>query len=135
MLQVGKNPVVRFTKMIDTFECEVDEGMLARAVSVRDEGDGTAKVVFEVKEFEEINIPFMKPNYYDKDGNPTLRWIDTNFYPKDGIEKFYIETDGETPFEVIEDNVALNDYRNSGSNLSYIQWLEEQYLKLSKKHI
>lgn len=132
IMKTGKRPIVRFTNKTEDIEADVDEGMLARAISATNEGDGTTKVVFEVKEFESINIPLMKPNYYDKDGKPTLRWIDTNFYPKNGLEFFYIETDGEIPFELIDNNVAFEDYLNSGTNLGYTQWLEEQYIAMKR---
>lgn len=128
LFQTGIKPVVRFNKLIEETEIDFDNGMMTHLIEAIDKNDGTVKVVFDFSEFEEHNIPFMKANYWDENNQPTLRWIDTNYYPKDKRVCFYIDTDQEIPFEVLNNNVAFNAYQQSGSKLSYVQWLEEQYL-------
>lgn len=129
ILQSGKKPIVQFVKAVEDLEMMFDEGMRGRAISFVEDEDGDVKITFEVKEFEAFNIPFMKPNYYDKHGNPTLKVIETPYYPKDGREDLYFSLDGDLPLFIVEDNGLFGEYSNSGSNDTYVLWLEKALLK------
>lgn len=130
MLELVKQGVsleVRFNKFINEYETNFDEYMMARLIGVLDKRDGTLKVSFDFKEYEDYNIQFMNPDYYDENQNPSLRWVDMKYYPRNKQESFYIDSDQDIPFELMNDNIALNDYKQSGTKLGYIPWLEERY--------
>lgn len=83
---------------------------------------------FDISEYEEFNKAVEQPVWYGKNGE-MIKWSESAYYPKDKSVKIYIGDDYYPGFEVIEENTALKDYRASGSKMSYVQWLEEQYNK------
>lgn len=74
----------------DVHELNMDGGMLGRVTKITHEHDYIV-VTLNVREFEEYNKTKAQPNFFDKDGRPTLKWHETTFYPKDGREDVYIE--------------------------------------------
>lgn len=128
MSRNGVKPVVQFSKEIEEMESVIDEGMRGRFIGFVERNDGDVELRFEIKEFEAFNVPLMQPNYYDKAGQPTLRAIDTNFYPKNGIEVLYWNEDHSLPVEIVENNGLFQEYVASGSDKSYILWLETKLL-------
>lgn len=59
-------------------------------------------------------------------------WLETNSYPKDGFETIYLPMEGELPLELVLEDSILNDYVKSGTNDSYIQFLENFYMANKK---
>lgn len=130
LIQSGKQPVCRFKQEIDDCESVLEKGMLGRLVGFREDRDGEGLYLsFNIKEFESHNIPLMTPNYYDDDNIPRLKAIETNFYPKNGIEEIWWSYLLDVPFEIVEENSLLNRYIESGSNESYAEWLEKLVFK------
>jgi hypothetical protein len=129
ILQSGKKPVVQFEEAVEEMESIFDEGMRGRAVSFVEQPDGLVKFTFEVKEFEAYNIPHMKPNYCDKDGNATLKAIETRYYPKDGLEDIYYGREDDLPWFIVKENGLVAEYTASGSKEPYVLWLEKRLVK------
>lgn len=125
LVRNGIFPVVQFHEEMEEQETIFDENMRGRLVSFLEKNDGMLELKFEIKEFEEYNIPFMKPNYYDKEGKPSKKAIETNFYPKDGYEKVYFYPQDDFPGEIVEENKLLSKYKASGTKDSYQTWLEK----------
>ncbi|MFF2531273.1 hypothetical protein ACFVS2_20435 [Brevibacillus sp. NPDC058079] len=121
ILKSGKKPVVQFEPAVEEFETIFDHNMRGRAIGFIEQTDGLIRFMFEVKEFEAYNIPHMKP--WNEDD--TKKVIDTAYYPKDGIEQMYYEPQEELPLVILEDNDLLSAYAESGSNDSYVLWLEK----------
>lgn len=144
LIREGVTPIVRFRDPHNLAEVEPDPGMIGRIKSVKiDElGPGNTIACFFVDffEFTEKNIPFAQKNFYDAEGNPVLTWMEMDYYEEESkmcdIHEMYLE-DGEhcdlTHFEIVPENTLLFEYTNSGSSLSYTNWLEEKLL--SKKEL
>lgn len=81
---VGK--IVTFSEKIEETECDFDPGMKARVSGFDIHDSDLVKVYFNFSEFLDHNRKFMKPNYYDKDGKPTLTWEQTSYFPKNFIK-------------------------------------------------
>lgn len=125
LVRKGIFPVIQFYEEMEDQETAFDENMRGRLISFMEKEDGLIEFKFEIKEFEEYNIPFMKPAYYDKQGNPTLKVIETNFYPQNGIEEAYFYPQDEFPGSIVEENKLMVKYKASGSKDSYQTWLEK----------
>jgi hypothetical protein len=132
LVNSGEKPVVKFNKRAELQDSNFDEGMMAEIVSAHDNGDC---YVFDCcfAKFEEYNKAFMKPNYYDNNGNPTLKWCETGFYPKDKCDDIYVGYDDDEstfPFELVIENKVLKLYLDEKSPLSYVEWLEQKVAEL-----
>lgn len=135
MSRNGVKPVVQFSKGIEEMETIIDGGMRGRFIGFVEQNDGCIKLRFEIKEFEAFNVPLMQANYFDKDGNPTQRAIDTNYYPKDGVEEIFWTLDTQIPLEIIDENTLFQEYVAIGSEKSYVLWLENQLLSQKRAWI
>lgn len=129
---VGKT--IRFTITADGSELGFEPGMMGVVVSAEHNQDGgndpTDDGVFKLRvdfggKYLEHNEKLMVPNYYDENGNPTLKWNQTKFYPKDHISEDYYtyrtwhERNARLPeFEVL-DTAALTN-RDPDMSMSLI---------------
>ncbi|MFB5759022.1 hypothetical protein [Paenibacillus medicaginis] len=124
---INKKPVVKFTEKVESeIECGFDDGMMARLVDFRDDGSGCFELKFDFSEFEQHNKRFEKINWYDKQGNPSLRWSETSFYPKNRIETFYIDYDTEINFLEIVTEERIND----PEEIVALRWVVDQFEKV-----
>lgn len=121
----GVRPVVRFTNGVEDYEC-FDPEMKARLVSMYVDEDCYC-CVFDFAEFEEYNKSIETPVWNGKNGE-LLKWSESFYYPKDKRSKVYVGFEDEPCFVLEQVSQVFHDYKLSGSTLSYIQWLEEQYL-------
>ena len=137
LVKQGATPIVRIKDEGCVLEGP-DTGMLGRIISVGAEDSWervTSTIPFTVDflEFTEYNKAYAVVNWFDKDGTPSLTWMETDNYERDAkshiIFEMYVEK-GEYPdlshFELVEENKWLNKYIESGSNMTYTQWLETQ---------
>jgi len=93
--------VIQFNSEVEKTELDYDRGMKARVVRWEDKCDGCFRLVTDFSEFKEHNEKLMQANYYDKDGQATLKWCETTLYPKDCRTGDWM--DYSTPiFDVIE---------------------------------
>lgn len=128
-LTYQSSPVVKFNNHIEEFEIGFESGMMARLVGWKRVGEDF-EGVFDFSEFEEHNKSYEQPNYYDKNGVACLKWSETAYYPKDKREEMYFcATEEVIGLDIIEENKAYADYINSNPTMTYVKWLEEQYLK------
>ena len=106
------NKVVRFTYKAEENEIDFDNGMLARIKNIIDDGDSVYSFLMDFSEFEDVNIPLMKANYYDNEGNACETWAQQPGYSEQREKgaKVYLSfaydngTLYDLPFEIAEDN-------------------------------
>lgn len=137
LVKQGAQPIVRITDTNDVIDGP-DKGMLGRIISVGAEdiwerGTSTVSFVVNFLEFNETNKSYAVPDWVDKNGNPTLTWMETSGYEREAksfeIHDMYVEKSEYADlsyFELVEENKWLNKYIESGSNMTYTQWLESQ---------
>ena len=100
---IGKT--IKFKKQIEEIESNFDENMMGEIVDVSYDYDyDLIEIWISFSGFEEYNKTYMKSNYYDENGNPTLKWCDTRFYPIDrkSLKYFDINDNLFDYFEIIE---------------------------------
>ena len=79
-----------------------DAGMMCDITNiVRDESmdyndEKYYKVYLNFKPYEEYNKVISIPSFWDKDGNPTLKWHETKYYK--GIEELILEQNDDIEF-------------------------------------
>ncbi|KPV56970.1 hypothetical protein QJ48_24875 [Paenibacillus sp. A3] len=89
-------------------------------------------VEFDFSQQEEYNKGFEQNVWNGKTGE-LLRWSESPYYPKDKKAKIYISVYDEIKeFDIVEKNTVFLDYKRSGSDKSYIAWLEEQYVMIKR---
>jgi hypothetical protein len=100
---VGK--VIQFNAEVEKCEIDFDRGMKARVVGFAiTNPEEVFKLDLDFSEFEESNKLLMQSNYFDKNHNPTLKWCETKFYPKNCRchDYFGYKYEGSNCFEVVE---------------------------------
>ena len=131
--------IIQFNKLIYENDYDgVDEGFIAKITSVRKEYNSNVyRIEFDMSDYLENNYEKAKPNYYDKDGKATLKWQDTNYYPKDNIDTLYLLETEELPFVIINGSSLFIEYtkekNDNKTNLEYVEWLEEMILNMRKE--
>lgn len=136
LVNQGVKPVIRVVRGTDLEG--PDNGMLGRITSVGiediwDRENSTVEFVIDFKEFEEINIPFAKKDWYDSNGIPCLTWMESRGYEKDskshGIFEMLREKQQDADLvmiELVEENKWLTEYLKTDKKLSYTQYLESR---------
>ena len=125
---VGK--IVTFSEKIEETECDFDPGMKARVSGVELKDHDLIKVFFNFEEFLDHNRKFMKPNYYDKDGNTTLKWEETAFFPKNFISEDYFSLDFEDNMQYFSEITEDKPYTKE----EVINLLRDLGMKLHQKN-
>lgn len=120
---------VEFHGDVEGQETCIDTGMRGRVVGVSSDDGGLMRVLVSLSEFDSFNQPFERPDYYDKDGNPTLTARQAGCFPSNGIETLYVSADDDIALicrPVDSGSAALmTEFLASGAR-SYVQWLEAQ---------
>jgi hypothetical protein len=80
------------------------------------------------KPFEDHNRAFDKPVFYNQKGDAVDTWIDGLYYPDDGIEEIYVDSSDDVVMPIT--NQLFNEYIQSGSEKSYVIWLENLVTEL-----
>lgn len=137
LVKQGAQPIIRIKDEQGALEGP-DTGMIGRIISVGAEdvwerGESTIPFVVDFLEFTEHNKSYAVANWYDKNGLPSLTWMETDRYEKDAkshtIYEMYVEKSEYADIEyleLVEENKWLNKYIESDSTMSYTQWLESQ---------
>ena len=130
LVNSGIRPVVTFKASVDDKEGYWEANMRGRITAARDNGDDVMELTVDVTEFDEFNKPFESANYYDKNQNPTLTAREAGFYK--AVDTMYFDANEDVgQVLTVEDDSSIklfNEYRESGSDLSYVTWLERQVL-------
>ena len=130
LLVAGKRPVIRFNKNIEDFDDGPDEGLMAKIVGYHKNDDINFIVVMcDLKPYEKYNDKLMVADWFNDKKIPCLKWNQTSYYPENGIYELYVEETDPLRCDIVEESLFYNEYKESNSELSYIEWLEEQLLK------
>jgi hypothetical protein len=136
LVRQGVKPVIRVKDSLNIDG--PDNGMLGRIISVGvedvwDRGDSTIEIVIDFEEFEEVNKPLAKKNWYDSNGIPCLTWMESRSYEKEvksfGIFEMFEEKgeDAELSIiELVEENKWLTMYLETDKQMSYTEFLESR---------
>jgi len=110
LIKQGFVPTIRFKKEFEHYASEItaDVNMVCKVINTVPApfgyNDGDIRFEFDFNEFEMCNRMVAKLKWRDKNGNLALTWMDTLYYPEDGIDVMYLPEDAEIPFEVIDKN-------------------------------
>lgn len=120
---------IQFNKGIETSEMNAEPGMRATLISavVENKQDNVIEVVFDYTLFEQFNMPLEVPNYYDKQGMPTLTAREAGHYEQK--ESYYFDGNDEVEgyFSLLDkDRVERlqKAFAESGEK-NYVEWLEK----------
>ncbi|WCK57134.1 hypothetical protein PP175_28510 (plasmid) [Aneurinibacillus sp. Ricciae_BoGa-3] len=133
LVGTGKKPIVQFDEGLEKLDLEsADPQMMARIIGANIDTniEGCIFVKLDFNDFEAHNKSVAKAVWWDKDHNPTLTWFESGAYPKDGIENWYLPLEEELPLHFVEEHNLLNKYVKEQSPYSYVEWLEQQLLRL-----
>lgn len=138
LVKSGANPLIKVIDDSTIEESIFDNGMIGRVESGEVESEdpkyGTVLIIrIREDEFREINKGSMRSNYYDKQGSPTLNYIEAGYAPESGVEMTFL-MDNDTTFELVDDNSLLNQYLEEKSDKSYVAWLEDKVVELTNKN-
>lgn len=124
-------PVIKFNDNVYYYtEDSVDQKMIARIKTMCIEDQESYKVVFDLNGYENHNKSVALVDWKDENGELTLTWFETKWYPNNGIITFYVGNNDECPFEIVEENSLFGEYVSLNLNISYIEWLESKVIKL-----
>ena len=129
--EILKGKIFLVTEGIRKLECDPDEGMFCRLVSIHhqkeDDDPPYYKMILNFGEFEEHNVNFMKAVYYDDDHIPRETWKEQFWYDE---QKYKVEiyAGGSDDFFELknEENTLFLEYVAKKTGISYIQWLENE---------
>ena len=145
LVKQGVQPIIKINDAEGVLDGP-DYGMLGRIISVGDEDEwesGNSTVTFDIDflEFTDYNKTLAKSDWYDKNGNPTLTWMQTPQYNKDAkrytVYEMYVENSeyaNTSYIEVVDNNKWFNNYLESKSEVSYTRWLELQLDSFDKMY-
>lgn len=96
------------------------KGMLADVIQFVDE-DGCCRFTFDYQPYLANNLPLQPRNYYIKDGLGTA--FEAGLMSMNRVqEDIYAEKEGKISCEIVDE--LLNKYLSSGSQSSYVEWME-----------
>lgn len=136
LVKQGAKPIVKIVDKYGVLEGP-DTGMIGRILKVGESDfsmreNQLVSFVVDFYEFTEYNKSHAVPNFYDENMNPCLTWMETKSYERDS--KSYVIYENLTDdyeysdiqfLEIFDEkNKWLNAYIKSGSNMSYVEWLE-----------
>lgn len=133
LLQSGAKPVVTLKKGYEESEGCYSAGMRVRVIACRSRQDGLGVITFDAREFDEINDPLMTRDFinretgnYDRTAKEAGCWRD--------IDELYVDLDANIGhiLELVPDDSSrlYGEFKESGSELNYIRWLESVVLAL-----
>jgi hypothetical protein len=129
LVQSGVKPIIRVVNDKKIEESIWDNGMIGKIerAFIEEEYRNNEVIKFYIREdsFRKINEPVMKCNYYDKDGNPTLNYIDSGVAPENGLEITYC-MGNDTVFELVNNSEFLVEYLKEEHKETYVEYLENR---------
>lgn len=121
---------IRFNQYIEDIELQFEKGMLADIELVNNTIDGLCIYVNE-KNYKKYNSNLEKPFCFNKDtGKYDKKWSEV-FKREDSVE-FYDDYNHIYYFEIVESSFSelIKEYNESNSELSYVDWLQEEVCRL-----
>lgn len=126
------HPIVELLPAIEKNEINPMPGMRAKLLSITPEiEDGKIiyyEAVLDFNGFEEYNKQFDKPVFYNKKGEAKDTWHESLYYPEDGRETVFIDP-ADDVINIVS-NTVFDKYIESGSDKTYISWMEETLTKI-----
>lgn len=128
LLDDGLRPVIEFKESESHVDSYADPGMRARATGWLLECDDVVIITVDFSEFEQFNLQFEKPDYYDKAGHACLTAHQAGYYRPTDHYYYGLNDPMESHFVIVEDfSLKLyGEYRKANAGRSYIAWLEER---------
>ena len=144
LVKGGGMPIIKLTSDVGDYDGPNGQmiGRVKRIGEIEKTGPGESVISFIVDffEFHDYNLPLMSSDWYDSNRNPTLKWAETKGYEEDSksfeIYVMYTESHEDSELdhiEITEENPLLNEYLKSGSELTYVMWLEEKLTNVLSK--
>lgn len=129
----GVRPIIKINKRYEELETQFEEGMLAIVEFASDELDGTIKLRLNESQFKRENRNLEKPAWKNNDtGMYELKFSEID--KREDISYMWIDTNEEIiNFSIVEDDSLQMEFIVSNCGVSYIEWLENQVLKLRSK--
>lgn len=134
LVRQGKEPVIKFNKGVYGYcDDSFDPLMVGKIIDVSIEFEDSYRFLVDMNDYEAYNRSVAPMEWKDKNGEATLTWFDTKYYPEDGIEAMYLPSsdifDTKEVFDFIEENTLFQEYVDSKSDISYVEWLESELIK------
>lgn len=129
LVKAGRKPVVKFTGYVMD-EIFGEDGMLAEVTGISKD-EHCYKATFEYGNFRTHNTALMARDWFlsdsmaEKLGRTQGTAIESGNINDDLVEDIYLELEGDINLELVEDNPVLNEYMKSGSQDTYVVWLEK----------
>jgi hypothetical protein len=109
---------VEFTGLAEKIDLDPSKGMRGKVVSaVYGIEDGEERMWYITIDFSfwaEYNKAKQEPIWYDKNGEPCIKWHQTDFYPKNHLYSFYYEPSSdyeEELFKMVDVDEAMQRSR------------------------
>ena len=133
MLNTGRQPTVIFLESVKDIASDIVENFKGKILSYMINNEGTPNEFYEflvdIGLYEKYNEPFMKRNYYDKDGLAKLTYKEAN-PSEDERETLYCMPDdvfcrlesnpySEELYEKYKEYITTQSY-----SMSYVEWME-----------
>jgi hypothetical protein len=134
LLEAGVKPTIQFNK---NHSYDADPDMKGQIISfeeddIDDEGSISYKFVVDISGYEDYNKSVARNIWVaDSNGEYTKTWFESGFYPKDGLYDIWAmnyQSCIDAGFDFVENKLYLR-YIESKTELSYLQWLEEGWVK------
>jgi len=140
ILDEGCKPIIKFNKNSVDLDGPNSE-MLGKIISYYDHeiierGEETIWIKVDLSDYVEYNKRIANINFYDDNGNPTLTWFESKYYPKNnifdlclGLVESYKDADVRY-FDISELSKYFQEYQNQNNFNNYIEFLENKLDKL-----
>lgn len=129
----GQSPVIQMGDNIGEYlEESFDPKMIGRVISASVQYGDSYVFKVDMNRFEDYNKTVAGYDWIDNNGEPTLNWFESGYYPENGIKEIYFPMDIDCPFEIMSENKWFNQYLQEGYKGSYIEWLEGKLEELQK---
>jgi hypothetical protein len=132
LIREGKKPMVRLTDALWD-ESFGRKGMIARVISAADQAnDSLVEFVFDYNDNRKHNLALDHPNWYIGNTGKQGTAIEAGHFenPDDLKEEVVFDKRDPVPVEFIDEETPLAEYLVSGSEQSYVEWLEAQLERL-----
>ena len=127
IVDAGRKPIICFTKEIENLDLQFEEGMLAEVEDVNINNENTVvEIVVSEKRFMDYNKKLETAIWWDEDKKSYCKKYSEK-WDRDVHITIYDEIDKIYNFFIKDGNMDIfNEFLNSGTNLLYIEWLEEK---------
>lgn len=99
----GRKPLIKMNENIHEFAKEsFDPGMMGRVVEVNIECENNYRLLIDMNGYEGYNHSVAIKSWKEGLSENKVGWLDTPYYPRDGLKILYVPKDEDISFEVVE---------------------------------